>query len=257
MKRRNRQMLLCALAVAAPLCLTNIGCATKKHVRESVSPLQDQVNKTQARVDSLQKQTDANRQSIGDLDREIATTSEKANDASKKAAEAAEAAARANAAAAEAARKAAEADAHARQAQQDVAGVDRTLQSISNNSYKLDTTEQVFFVVGQSALTKDETAKLDSVVAKLGSMKNYVVEIQGFADSTGDKALNRELSRRRADAVVHYLAVEHSVPLRTIRQLGVGSEFPGADNKTRAARKSNRRVDVKIYTLELVSRSTQ
>jgi len=41
-------------------------------------------------------------------------------------------------------------------------------------------------------------------------MKNYVVEVQGYADRTGDKIYNRELSRRRADAVVHYLAVEHN-----------------------------------------------
>jgi outer membrane protein OmpA-like peptidoglycan-associated protein len=51
--------------------------------------------------------------------------------------------------------------------------------------------------------------------------------------------------------VVHYLAVEHNVPLRAIRELGAGSDFPDANNKTRAARKENRRVDVKIYGLDL------
>ena len=50
---------------------------------------------------------------------------------------------------------------------------------------------------------------------------------------------------------IHYLAVEHNVPLRSIRELGVGSDFPDADNKTREARKENRRVDIKIYKLDL------
>ena len=73
----------------------------------------------------------------------------------------------------------------------------------------------------------------------------------GFADRTGSKAYNLELARRRADAVVRYLSVDKNIPLRDIRMLGVGSEFPNADNKTRAARKENRRVDVKIYALNI------
>ncbi len=52
-------------------------------------------------------------------------------------------------------------------------------------------------------------------------------------------------------AVVHYLAVERSIPLRSIRELGVGSDFPDANNKTREDRKENRRVDVKIYSLDV------
>jgi hypothetical protein len=47
------------------------------------------------------------------------------------------------------------------------------------------------------------------------------------------------------------LTVEKNIPLRDVRELGVGSEFPNAENKTRAQRKENRRVDVKIYALNL------
>ena len=65
------------------------------------------------------------------------------------------------------------------------------------------------------------------------------------------------LSRKRADAVVHYLAVEHNVPLRSIRELGVGSDFPDANNKTRDDRKENRRVDVKIYMLDVTGQGAQ
>jgi hypothetical protein len=51
--------------------------------------------------------------------------------------------------------------------------------------------------------------------------------------------------------------VEHNIPLRSIRELGVGSDFPDADNKTRAARKENRRVDVKIYSLDITGAQAQ
>ncbi len=100
-------------------------------------------------------------------------------------------------------------------------------------------------------LAKNEQAKLDDAAQKLGAMKGYIVEVEGFADRTGNLAYNRELARKRAEAVVHYLAVEHNIPLRSIRELGVGSDFPDASNKTREERKENRRVDVKIYALDL------
>jgi outer membrane protein OmpA-like peptidoglycan-associated protein len=88
-------------------------------------------------------------------------------------------------------------------------------------------------------------------------MKGYIIEVEGFADRTGNVLYNRELSRKRADAVVHYLAVEHSIPLRSIRELGVGSDFPDANNKTREDRKENRRVDVKIYALDISGTQAQ
>ena len=238
------------LGILGVLSVASVGCATKKHVREAIAPVQNQVNQTQAQVGTLQKQTDDNKkqtdQAIGDLDRQVATADEKATDAGKKAAEAAESAAKANSAAAEAAQKA---EAANTLAQQTGTKLDTTIQNLDN--YKLISTEPVYFGFGKSILTKAEQAKLDDAVQKLTSMKGYIVEVEGFADRTGNITYNRELSRKRAEAVVHYLAVEHSIPLRSIRELGVGADFPDADNKTRESRKENRRVDVKIYSLDL------
>ncbi len=238
------------LGAVIALSLTGVGCATKKHVREAIAPVQEQANKTQSRVDTLQKQTDENKQSIGDLDRQVATADEKASDAGKKAAEAADAAAKANSAAAEAAQRAEAANSAAQQTSQKL---DTSLQNLDN--YKLVTTQPIYFGVNRSTLTKQEQAKLDEALQKVGSMKMYIVEVEGFADKTGGVAYNRELSRKRADAVVHYLAVEHNIPLRSIREVGAGSDFPDANNKTRAARKENRRVDVKIYLLDVTGQS--
>jgi outer membrane protein OmpA-like peptidoglycan-associated protein len=250
---RNTPMILGALTI---LSVGSVGCATKKHVREAIAPVQNQANQTQAQLGTLQKQTDDYKtktdQSIGDLDRQVATADEKAVDASKKAAEAAASAAQANSAAAAAAQQAQAANSLA---QQTGTKLDTTIQNLDN--FKLISTAPIYFKFGQSRLSKDEQAKLDDAIQKLSSMKGYVVEVEGFADKTGDVAYNRDLSRKRADAVVHYLAVEHSIPLRSIRELGVGADFPDANNKTREDRKENRRVDVKIYMLDISGQGAQ
>ena len=218
------------------------GCATKKHVREAIAPVQQQVN-------DVNKRTAENKTAIGDLDRSIATTDEKASDAGKRAAQAAEAASAAQNSANQAGQRADSANSAAQQAQQGVARLDRSLQNLDN--YRLTDTKQVYFKTGQSVLDKDAKAELDNAIAALGNAHNFVIEIEGFADHTGNKALNMELSRKRADAVVRYLTVDHNVPLRDVRELGIGSDFPNAVNKTRADRKNNRRVDLKIYSLDI------
>jgi outer membrane protein OmpA-like peptidoglycan-associated protein len=251
MSLRNTAAFLGTLTI---LSLASVGCATKKHVREAIAPVQNQVNQTQAQVGTLQKTTEDNKkqtdQAIGDLDRQVATADEKAADAGKKAAEAAAAAAQANSAAVAAAQRA---EAANTLAQQTGTKLDTTITNLDN--YKLISTSPVYFGLGKSVLAKDEQAKLDDAIQKLSSMKGYIVEVAGYADRTGNVVYNRELSRKRADAVVHYLAVEHNIPLRSIRQLGVGSDFPDAVNKTRDDRKANRRVDVKIYMLDVTGQA--
>ncbi len=242
------------LAILAGVSILSVGCATKKHVREAIAPVQNQLNQTQSQVTALQKESNDHKQAIGDLDRQVASADEKATEAGKKAAEAVASAAQANTAAAAAAQKASEADTAAQQAQKGVTRLDTSMQNINN--YSLVSTEQVHFALGKSVLSKDEEAKLDAAIQKLNGMKSYIIEVEGFADHTGNAATNLELSRKRANAVVHYLAVEHNIPLRSIRELGAGSDFPDADNKTAEARKENRRVDIRIYQLDLTGQAT-
>lgn len=234
----SKAVLGSALAVA----LGTWGCATKKHVREAIAPVQEQVN-------TVQKQTAENKTAIGDLDRSVATADEKATDAGKRATQAADAAAKANTAAMTAQQRADAANSAAQQAQEGVGRVDKELQNLDN--YHLVNTQQVFFRTGQSTLDKQAQADLDNAIQNVMNQKNYIVEVEGFADRTGSKAYNAELARRRADAVVRYLSVNHNIPLRDIRELGVGSDFPNAVNKTRADRKTNRRVDIKVYALDI------
>lgn len=230
---------LAAVLVAA---LASGACATKKHVREAIAPVQQKVG-------DLDKRTAENKASIGDLDRQVATADEKAMDAGKRAGQGIDAASAAQKAAMQDGSQADAANSLAQQAQQGVSRLDRSMQNLDN--FKLLDTKQVFFPVGHSNLDKDALTELDAAIMKLGNLRNYVIEVQGFADKTGNKNVNLELSRLRADSVVRYLTVDHNVPLRDIRQLGIGSEFPNAINKTKMDRKNNRRVDVKIYALDM------
>ena len=239
------------LATVFTLSLGTWGCATKKHVREAIAPVQQQVNQ-------VQKDTASNQTAIGDLDRTVAGVDEKAKEANRRASEAAEAAERANSAAQQAGTKADSAGTLAQQAMTNANQVGQTLDTSLKNldNYALSNSAQVYFKVGQSTLTQEAKDQLDQAVANAGSMHNFIIEVEGFADKSGSLAMNLDLARRRADAVVHYLTVEKSVPLRSVRELGVGSDFPNADNKTRAARQENRRVDVKIYSLNLTGQPT-
>jgi len=233
------------LGAIATLSLFTGACATKKHVREAVAPVQNQVNE-------VGKKTDQNTTAIGDLDRNVAKVDEKAMEADRKAGAAGESARQANTAAGQAQTTANSANTLAQQSMTRANQVESSLTNTINNldNYKLATTEKVYFKVNHSELTDEEKAKLDAALQNVASAKNYVIEVEGFTDRTGSKALNLDLSRKRAESVVRYLTVDKNIPLRKIHDVGVGADFPNAVNKTKADRKENRRVDIKIFTLD-------
>jgi OOP family OmpA-OmpF porin len=129
-----------------------------------------------------------------------------------------------------------------------VAGVNATNERISSlDDYEPQSVAAINFKVNSSILSKDEKVKLDDVATKALNSKGYVVEVSGFADSTGSVARNRILSQRRADNVIRYLVENHSIPLRRIvTPYGFGETNPVAENTTREGRAQNRRVEVKL-----------
>jgi outer membrane protein OmpA-like peptidoglycan-associated protein len=231
---------------AAVLLLFGTGCATKKHVRGVVAPVE-------ARVSANEKKTTDNASAIGELENSVSRADEKAMDADRKAVAAGQEAARANEAARGANEAARTAHTRADSAHQLSEGTRARLGEVVENidNYKLVTNQSVLFPLNKSTLTKDAQAQLDQAVGSITNNKNYILEIQGFTDQTGSQALNLALSQKRADSVVRYLTVNHNVPLRKIHVLGVGEENAAADNTTRDGRKQNRRVEIKVFALDL------
>jgi len=129
-----------------------------------------------------------------------------------------------------------------------VAGVNATNDRISAlDDYEPQTVLSVNFKTGSSLLSKDSKAQLDEVATKALNSKGYVLEVTGFADSTGSVDRNRALSQRRADTVIRYFIENHNIPLRRIvTPYGYGESNPVAENATRDGRAQNRRVEVKL-----------
>lgn len=121
----------------------------------------------------------------------------------------------------------------------------------SLDDYTVQNSATVHFKVNSAAISIEHQKELDDLAQKAMTTKGYIIEIRGFADSTGDVARNRVLSQQRADAVVRYLQENHEIPLRRIiTPYGYGELRPVADNGSPEGRRQNRRVEVKI----LVSR---
>lgn len=129
-----------------------------------------------------------------------------------------------------------------------VAGVNATNERISAlDDYEPTTTTAVNFRTGSAVLSADSKTKLDEIATAAMNAKGYVLEVSGFADATGSIARNRQLSQRRADAVIRYLVENHSIPLRRIvTPYGYGELNPVAENDSREGRAQNRRVEIKL-----------
>jgi outer membrane protein OmpA-like peptidoglycan-associated protein len=102
------------------------------------------------------------------------------------------------------------------------------------------------FKTNKYALSDDEKAKLMDFASKLKSdNRNVYIEIQGHTDSTGTKDYNDTLGEERAEAVRLFLN-EQGVALNRMNSISYGETAPVADNKTKAGRAQNRRVNIVV-----------
>ena len=86
---------------------------------------------------------------------------------------------------------------------------------------------------------------LDEVVGVMNDAPDIRIAVHGHTDSRGSAAYNRELSRRRANAVVKYL-IDKGISASRLEAQGFGAEKPIASNDTDQGRATNRRVEFKI-----------
>jgi outer membrane protein OmpA-like peptidoglycan-associated protein len=234
--------------LAGLLLLATTGCATKKHVRTSIEPLENRLGQ----LENTDKET---QKSISTLEQGVSRADERARGAESRAGQAAEVAEVANQRAVKsgeqaeaAARAAASAASTAEQATQRAGELDKRLASLDD--YNMVAESSVLFDFGKSELNDDAKQALDEMASKVQSYKRFVVEVQGYTDQVGAPEYNLELSRKRANNVLMYLTMQHKIPLHRIHIMGVGEQAPVADNKTRDGRKQNRRVEIRVYTAD-------
>jgi OOP family OmpA-OmpF porin len=240
---------LAPVAGAVLVASLSTGCATKKYVRQQVDPVNQRVS--QVEQQSNQKISALEEKTAQGLSR----IEEKTLSADNHAGQAAQAAAQASQQAAEAGRSAADARSLAEKGLAKNEELARAMENLDN--YHQVTDEVILFGFGKAVLTREAKAKLDSVAQALGNNKHYVVQVEGFTDSTGSLDYNLDLSRRRANAVVNYLTLEHKIPLYRIHMAGFGEAAPAAANKSRTGRQQNRRVDIRVFSPELTARAAE
>ncbi len=110
------------------------------------------------------------------------------------------------------------------------------------------------FETGKASIKSKSFQLLDLIATIFIDNSNYIVEVQGHTDNTGKAEINKELSQKRANAVMDYL-IKQGVPAERLSAKGYGDEQPVADNKTKAGRAKNRRVEFKI-SFEQISYET-
>ena len=126
--------------------------------------------------------------------------------------------------------------------------IQATTQRFSELSeYNTTAKATVYFASGSYKISDSDKAALSVLAASAVGTKGYIVQVKGFADSSGNAAMNQQLSMDRAQAVVAYLLQNCNVPLRHIVAPGaMGIADPAAPNETAEGRADNRRVDVKV-----------
>ncbi len=230
----NRTSLV--IFLAASMAAT-VGCASKNYVKQQTTPL---INKT----NELDDLTAKNTRDIKDVDARAQAGIQAVN-----------------AKTAEVEQKTATASQNATQAQQTADAANGRVSVLTNTVANLDNYHAVAetsvkFGFNKDNLTSKAQAALDQLATSISSTKGYIIALEGGTDSVGPADYNYDLSQRRANSVIQYLATKYNVPAHKIYVIGLGKDKPVESNKTSAGRADNRRVDVRLMT-NTVGETTQ
>jgi outer membrane protein OmpA-like peptidoglycan-associated protein len=222
----TRTSLVICLAVSMA---ATVGCSSKNYVKSQTTPL---INKT----NELDDLTAKNTKDIKDVD-----------------ARAQAGIAAVNAKTVEVEGKTQTASSNATQAQQMADAASSRVGVLTNTVANLDNYHAVAetsvkFGFNKDNLTSKSKEALDQLAGSIASTKGYIIALEGGTDSVGPADYNYDLSQRRANSVIQYLASKYNVPAHKIYVIGLGKDKPVEPNKTSAGRADNRRVDVRLMT---------
>jgi OmpA-OmpF porin, OOP family len=216
------------ILLAASMAAT-FGCTTKSYVKQETTPL---INKT----NELDDMTAKNSKDIKDVDARAQAGIQAVN-----------------AKTAEVEQKAQSANQNATAAQQTADAANNRVGVLTNTVANLDNYRPVAetsvkFGFNRDSLTPKSIEALDQLAGTISSTKGYIITLEGSTDSVGSPEYNYDLSQRRANSVIQYLASKYNVPAHKIYVIGLGKDKPLESNKTKAGRADNRRVDVRLMT---------
>src|SRR3977135_2885041 len=189
-RRNMKSRLAILIGLMTVVIFGSVGCATRKYVRNTVG---ERVTPLEQRTGELEETSRRSSQDLGRLSTDITDVKGRADRAQS---QADTALGRAN-----------EANTRVNGAEQSVTDLRTNL-----DNYALQTRASVRFKFGSYQLTPEAKESLDQLASQIKDKTNFILEIEGFADSIGKDAYNNQLTQKRADAVRRYLAEQHDIP---------------------------------------------
>jgi outer membrane protein OmpA-like peptidoglycan-associated protein len=115
------------------------------------------------------------------------------------------------------------------------------------DEYNVKGTTNVNFDTGKALLSEQGKADLCATVSAAQGMKNALLLVVGYTDSTGSDEFNQQLSEKRASRVVNHIQQACGwKPYRMLTPTGMSESDPLASNDTPDGKAQNRRVAVNI-----------
>ena len=105
----------------------------------------------------------------------------------------------------------------------------------------------ILFDVDKAAVKQESTPALTEIAALLKSDPALKLLVVGHTDNAGAFDYNRQLSQRRADAVVATLVRDSKIDKARLLPVGMSFAAPVASNQTEEGRAQNRRVELVQY----------
>lgn len=102
----------------------------------------------------------------------------------------------------------------------------------------------IFFDFNKATLQRESEPTLQEIAKLLEAEPDLKLLVVGHTDSVGEFEFNRDLSARRAAAVVEALAAKHSISKARLFPFGCSFASPAASNTTEEGRAKNRRVEL-------------
>ena len=121
------------------------------------------------------------------------------------------------------------------------------------DEYNIKSSINVNFDSGKSLLSPNGKVALCDTATQAQAMKNAMLLVVGYTDSTGSEEVNQRLSEARAARVVNYLQQTcRWKPYRMLTPTGMATADPLADNSTPEGKAQNRRVSINVLVSKAV-----
>ncbi|MEN8118958.1 MAG: OmpA family protein [Bacteroidota bacterium] len=120
----------------------------------------------------------------------------------------------------------------------------RSYVEIINNQVAIPL-ENVFFEHNKYQLRPESYLELNRLVTFIKKNEGLKIEISGHTDNTGTTQYNKQLSKKRADAVKNYL-IKQGCKQSNLSSVGYGESHPVTKNDTEEGKAKNRRVEFRV-----------